>query len=125
MKIQLLCLLSFFNAVAFSQEKTFRFDFGTGKVAKGYTAVTPNTLFSAKTGYGFSHQSTPVAVRRKGDPLEGTYITADKPIYFSVVLPEGNYDIKVLLGDKNGTSSTIIRAECRRLLSSQIITTKV
>ena len=53
-----------------------------------------------------------------------TYITSDKPIYFSVLLPEGNYDVKVLLGDKKGISSTIIRAECRRLMSSQIVTTK-
>lgn len=124
MKIQLLCLFSFFNAVAFSQEKTFRFDFGTGKPAEGYTAVTPNTVFTAQTGYGFSHQSTPVAVNRKGDRLEGTYITSSKPIYFSVALPEGNYDIKVLLGDKKGISSTIIRAECRRLMTGQTITTK-
>ena len=124
MKIQLLCLFSFFNAVAFSQEKTFRFDFGTGKPAEGYTAVTPNTVFTAQTGYGFSHQSTPVAVNRKGDRLEDTYITSSKPIYFSVALPEGNYDIKVLLGDKKGISSTIIRAECRRLMMGQTITTK-
>lgn len=124
MKIQLLCLFSFFNAVAFSQEKTFRFDFGTGKPAEGYTAVTPNTVFTAQTGYGFSHQSTPVAVNRKTDRLEGTYITSNKPIYFSVALPEGNYDIKVLLGDKKGISSTIIRAECRRLMMGQTITTK-
>jgi lysophospholipase L1-like esterase len=124
MKIQLLYLLSFFTTVVHSQERTFRFDFGTEKSAQGYTAVTPNTVFSAKTGYGFSHQSTPVAVRRKGDPLEGTYITSGKPIYFSVVLPEGNYDIKVLLGDTKGISSTIIRAECRRLMSGQTITSK-
>lgn len=124
MKIQLLCLFSFFNAVAFSQENTFRFDFGTGKPAEGYTAVTPNTVFTAQTGYGFSHQSSPVAVRRKGDRLEGTYITSNKPIYFSVALPEGNFDIKVLLGDKKGVSSTIIRAECRRLMTGHTITQK-
>lgn len=122
MKIQLVCLLSLVHAVVFSQGKSFRFDFGSEKPAQGYIAVTPHTLFSAKTGYGFSHQSTPVAVRRKGDPLEGTFITADKPIYFSVVLPEGNYDIKVLLGDKKGVSSTIIRAECRRLMLGQTTT---
>jgi len=122
MKIQLVCLLSLVQAVVFSQGKSFRFDFGSEKPAQGYIAVTPHTLFSAKTGYGFSHQSTPVAVRRKGDPLEGTFITSDKPIYFSVILPEGNYDIKVLLGDKKGVSSTIIRAECRRLMTGQTTT---
>lgn len=122
MKIQLVCLLSLVQAVVFSQSKSFKFDFGSKKAAEGYIAVTPNTLFSVKTGYGFTHQSSPVAVRRKGDPLGGTYITSNKPLYFSVVLPEGNYDIKVLLGDKKGISSTIIRAECRRLMTGQTIT---
>ena len=124
MKIQLLCLFAMVHAVGFSQGKSFRFDFGSRKAAAGYIAVTPHTIFSTKTGYGFSHESTPVAVRRGGNPLAGTYITSDKPIYFSVLLPEGNYDVKVLLGDKKGISSTIIRAECRRLMSSQIVTTK-
>lgn len=124
MKIQLVCLLSLVHAMVFSQDKSFRFDFGSKKPADGYISVSPQTLFSANTGYGFSHQSTPVAVRRKGHPLEGTYITSNKPIYFSVALPEGNYDIKVLLGDKKGVSSTIIRAECRRLMTGQTITQK-
>ena len=124
MKIQLFCLLSFFSTLVFSQDKSFRFDFGSKKPAQDYISVTPQTLFSAKTGYGFSHQSTPIAVNRKGDRLEGSYITSNKPIYFSVVLPEGNYDIKVLLGDKKGISSTIIRAECRRLMTGQTITQK-
>lgn len=124
MKIQLFCLFSFFSTVVFSQGKSFRFDFGSKKAEQGYIAITPQTLFSATTGYGFSHQSTLVDVRRKGDLLEGTFITSNKPIYFSVVLPEGNYDIKVLLGDKKGISSTIIRAECRRLMMGQTITSK-
>ncbi|RYZ28446.1 MAG: rhamnogalacturonan acetylesterase, partial [Chitinophagaceae bacterium] len=44
--------------------------------------------------------------------------------YFSVKLPEGNYNVKVLLGDKTGTSVTTIKAECRRLMTEKIETAK-
>jgi len=37
-------------------------------------------------------------------------------------LPEGNYQLRVLLGDKQGVSHTTIRAECRRLLVQNVET---
>src|SRR5205823_2744840 len=44
------------------------------------------------------------------------YITSHQPFYFSVQLPEGNYDVKIILGDIKGASATTVRAECRRLM---------
>lgn len=122
MKTLLCSWFIFFHGWAFSQQPSFKFDFGTATPVKGYIAVTPETVFSPNLGYGFSHQSTPVAIDRGGSRLESNFITSNKPIYFSVVLPEGNYDVRVLLGDKKGISSTIIRAECRRLMSGQTLT---
>jgi lysophospholipase L1-like esterase len=122
LRMLLFCLIVCHSVI--SQPKSLRFDFGTDRVKKGWTAVTPATVFNRSTGYGFSHGSTPIAVDRGGDPLQGDFITSDAPLYFSIVLPEGNYRVSVTVGDLKGTSSTIVRAECRRLMSEQTITRK-
>jgi lysophospholipase L1-like esterase len=65
------------------------------------------------------------SVKRKAkDILQADFITSAKPFYFSVKLPEGNYDVKIILGDKEGTSATTVRAECRRLFFQNIKTKK-
>jgi hypothetical protein len=49
-----LCLLTAVNLTAFSQVKnSFKFDFGTGAVAKGYQAVSPSDYYSKAKGFGF------------------------------------------------------------------------
>ena len=107
-----------------AQQTSFKFDFGTDKTAAGYIAVTPEVKFSYQTGYGFDQGSVVTAVDRGGNALTGDYITCNKPFYFSVKLPEGNYDVKLLLGDAKGTSATTVRTECRRLMLENIRTTK-
>src|SRR5450432_831296 len=44
------------------------------------------------------------------------------PFYFSVRLPEGNYNVSVTLGDKKRGSATTIKTECRRLMVEKITT---
>ncbi len=105
-------------------QTSYKFDFGTGKTATGYIQVTPATIFNEQTGYGFDQHSVVESVDRGGDALTGDYITGNKPFYFSVRLPEGNYDVKLLLGDTKGISATTVRAECRRLMLENIRTTR-
>lgn len=105
-----------------AQQSSFKFDFGTERTANGYTGVTPTTRFSKETGYGFDLGSEVQAIDRGNDALTGDYITGKKPFYFSVKLPEGNYDVRVILGDTKGTSATTVRAECRRLMLENVIT---
>lgn len=107
-----------------AQRPTFKFDFGNGRVAKGYISVTPESKFANEKGYGFTNGSEVTAVDRGGNTLTGDYITSSKPFYFSVNLPDGNYDIKLILGDKKGVSATTVRAECRRLMLENIQTKK-
>lgn len=107
-----------------AQQISFKFDFGAGKTAPGYTRVTPETKFSYQAGYGFDQESELESVDRGGSALTGDFITSKKPFYFSVKLPDGNYDVKLLLGDTKGTSATIVRAECRRLMLENIRTAK-
>ncbi|OQP66463.1 rhamnogalacturonan acetylesterase [Niastella vici] len=115
-------LLNITVATIQAQTTSYKFDFGTDRAAKGYIAVTPTTAFSYKTGYGFDQGSTVEAIDRGGNALTGDYITSNKPFYFSVKLPDGNYDVKLILGDAKGTSATTVRAECRRLMLENIRT---
>lgn len=107
-----------------SKAQTYKFDFGNGRVKKGYTAVTPESKFANEKGYGFTAESEVTAVDRGGKTVNDDYISSTKPFYFSVNLPDGNYDVKIILGDKKGTSATTVRAECRRLFLENIRTAK-
>jgi hypothetical protein len=108
-----------------AQTNSFRFDFGDGKVQPGYLQVLPGTRYTTQLGYGFDFDTQLRAVHYTGkDPLRDDYITADQPFYFSVKLPEGNYRVKLILGDKNGTSVSTIKAECRRLMVEKLETGK-
>jgi lysophospholipase L1-like esterase len=106
------------------QQSTFKFDFGSGKAAPGYIQVTPDTKFTYQAGYGFDQGSVVESVDRGGNTLTGDFITSSKPFYFSVKLPDGNYDVKLLLGDTKGISATTVRTECRRLMLENIRTKK-
>lgn len=94
-----------------------KFDFGSGPVAAGYTQVLPETKYNPQTGYGFEFSEALTSQAYSGkDALRDDYITGNAPFYFSVKLPDGTYNVKVILGDKEGTSLTTVKAECRRLM---------
>src|SRR5213595_3126746 len=65
-----------------------KFDFGPGKLARGYTQVLPTTVYSKELGYGFEPGASVQCLDRGGrDPVRGDFCTSDKPFYFSVALP--------------------------------------
>ena len=112
-------------AVSAQQKINYKFDFGSTAAAKGYTAVTPQTIYTDAAGYGFIN-STSIAtvVRNKKNTVTSDFITGNKPFFFAVKIPEGNYDVKIILGDVNGTSATTVRAECRRSFLQNVRTKK-
>src|ERR1043166_6233030 len=82
------------RAVAQSGKTRFKFDFGPGKVVPGFTQVLPTDIYSKERGYGFEPGATLSGIERgSNDALRGDFITSDKPFYFSVALPEGNYKV--------------------------------
>ena len=93
-----------------------KFDFGTGKCHPGAIGITPDMVFTPQKGYGFDLGFTPKA----GEG--GDFITGEGGFYFSVQLPEGNYDVSVLLGDPEGVSDTTIKSESRRLMVENLTT---
>ncbi|MDR1673623.1 MAG: GDSL-type esterase/lipase family protein [Bacteroidales bacterium] len=102
-----------------------KFDFGSGKVAAGYTQVTAEMPYTAERGYGFEAGGAVQAIDRGGDPLKGDYITCSGALFkFSVAVPEGNYKVTVTLGDASGESLTTVKAETGRLMLERVATSK-
>jgi lysophospholipase L1-like esterase len=96
---------------------SLKFDFGTGKVQPGYLQVLPTTVYSTEQGYGFEPGATvSCAHSGKGDALRSDSCTSDKPFYFSVALPEGNYRVTITFGDAKSETATTVKAELRRLM---------
>ncbi|MBV7529191.1 rhamnogalacturonan acetylesterase [Chitinophaga sp. sic0106] len=93
---------------------TTKFYFG-GENVRGCKQVTANAIYSDSIGFGFE-ESKVVDVRPKGRSL----ITGESPYFFSVKLPEGNYDVTVGLVAGSDPKSVAIRAENRRNMTGKI-----
>ena len=105
------------------QRTSYKFSFGPAKEAPGYVKVMPSDKYSPQAGYGFDFGTIPFAIDRGGKkPLTSGFCTSDKPFFFSVNLPAGNYNIKILTGDLKESSITTVRAESRRLVFEKINT---
>jgi len=114
-------------SVACSDDPTkltsYKFDFGNGAAAPGYTQVLAEHLYSQQTGFGFEPGAKIKEERSGGtNPLTDGFCTSDAPFYFSVKLPEGNYKVTVTLGDAEGESTTTVKAELRRLMLENVKT---
>ena len=107
MKKALLALLA---AIPFClTAQTFDFDL---------TKLQP--MYNDHNGYGYD--VVPVPSKKK--PTEGVRVgdlESGKPFYFSVKVPDGNYRVRVELGGKKN-SNTTVRAEGRRLMMDNITT---
>ena len=101
----------------------WKFDFGPGPVARGYKQLMPQNIYTRATGYGFEPGSQVACINRnEKDALRGDLCTSEKPFYFSVALPEGNYNVTVTLGDAAADSVTTVKAELRRLMIERVET---
>jgi lysophospholipase L1-like esterase len=110
-------------AGAQAERTSFKFDFGPGKVQPGYTRILPETVYSNQLGYGFEPGSEVKAIDRDtSDALKSDFCSGEKPFYFSIRLPEGNYKVTITLGDQAGESVTTVKAELRRLMLERVQT---
>jgi lysophospholipase L1-like esterase len=111
------------EALAAEPAHTWRFDFGAGPAAPGWTQVAPGVAFTPERGYGFDLGTTVESVDRGGDDaLRGDLVTGQTPFFFSVPVPEGNYDVAVTFGDRTAGSTNTVKAESRRLLLERVVT---
>ena len=79
--------------------------FNCGAAKKGATALTASSIYS-ESAAGWDIKTTPM--------VEGGICSSDKPFYFSMALPEGNYRVTVAFGG-NEESNITVRTEARRL----------
>lgn len=91
---------------------SFNFDFsGAKKPKNGAVAITQQTVYNDAIGYGY-------------DFIPAWDGRSDKPFYFSVKVPDGNYKVTVTLGSKRKAGKTVVRAESRRLFVEETATRK-
>ena len=93
-----------------------------GKVKPGYRQVLADTVYTKERGYGFEPGSQVTCSDRGGDALRGDFCTSAAPFHFSVALPEGNYDVTVTFGDREGETVSTVKAELRRLMLEEVRT---
>jgi lysophospholipase L1-like esterase len=116
-------LMTFECSWARAEKTDYKFDFGAGKVESGYIQILPTTIYSDELGYGFERTKQITSVDRGGnDALCSDFCNSDQPFYFSIKLPEGNYNVEVIFGDRDGSSTTTVKAELRRLILEKVQT---
>lgn len=97
----------------YSEKKTKNaqsFYFGTQIKSKKGIALTTAVTYTPETGYGFDFNTA------SNIQMGATAFSAEKPTYFSVKLPEGNYKVKVTMGSDTEATMVTLKAESRRLL---------
>lgn len=101
--INLLLAFILWSAGLHAQIKTsYKFDFGSKKMAGAYFPANSKDKYTPEKGWGFDFNTN--------------INTENKPFYFSVSVPEGNYKVTATLGDPEKASLTTVKAESRRLM---------
>jgi lysophospholipase L1-like esterase len=101
-------------------EEGLTFDFGQGTSVDNSISVPSGMEYNEGTGYGFDLWTSPKRVDGTSEnALKGSAYTSDKAFYFSVKLPEGNYEVTVWTGNPKAKSITTVKAESRRLMAER------
>ncbi|HRH42007.1 MAG TPA: rhamnogalacturonan acetylesterase [Pyrinomonadaceae bacterium] len=110
---------------SYTQSFSKKFDFGIGRTAEVYNSVSTINTYSKETGYGFE-DVTGITCFSRNDKnlLLSGFCSSDKPFYFSVNVPEGNYKVNVTFGDFYDSTDTTVKAELRRLMLEDVKTNK-
>ncbi|MCH5240664.1 MAG: rhamnogalacturonan acetylesterase [Muribaculaceae bacterium] len=94
--------------------QTYRFDFTDSKTSKtegDAIKITPADVYTPEKGYGY-------------DFTETTSPGGKQPFFFSVDVPDGNYLVTAVIGNKKETGETTLRGESRRLYVENLPTKK-
>lgn len=101
-----------------SLKKTMLFQFGSDLKIKKGIEVAKSLQYKSDLGYGFDFNT------ESHLKLNSNSFSIEKPVYFSVKLPEGNYQVEVVLGSAQKDLKTTIKAESRRLMVNEFIVAK-
>jgi lysophospholipase L1-like esterase len=95
---------------------SYNFSFGPQPAPPGATQVVAATVYSTVQQYGFEPGADVTCTAATAPAASGGFCTSDKPFFFSVGVPEGDYDVTFTFGDPQGDSLTTVKTESRRLL---------
>jgi lysophospholipase L1-like esterase len=98
--------------VAYSQDR--KFEFAPRDAAGSATAVSETDAYSSAKGFGFEPGAEVNCI--------DAACSSTKPFYFSVGASEGNYRITIRFGDRSRATSTVVKAELRRLMLERVDT---
>ena len=110
MKFKLLAIALLISSFCTAQKEQFKFDFASNKAQKGYIKIDSSNRYTAEKGYGYD--------------LQPSSAGENKPFYFSVLVPDGNYKVTIRIGSKNKAGVTTVRGESRRLFIENLATKK-
>jgi len=99
---------------AFAAEVNYKFTFDPSAIKTGFQSVAPEMAFTAERGFGFDLGS-------KAEQGNGC-VTSDRPFFFSVAAPEGNYEVIITFGDAKAATTNTVKSELRRLMLERVIT---
>lgn len=95
------------NMQAFAVE--YKFAFGDQTAKKDFVEIGKKTIYGANSTFGYDLN---------------TVQNGKDAFFFSVDLPEGNYNVKLTLGSKDVETLTTVKSESRRLMLENIKTRK-
>ena len=112
MKKTFLRSLIFLCTIFSASAQSYKFDFtGNKKVKEGYIKISPTDRYSEEKGYGYDLQPSP----------DGK---SNAPFFFSVSVPDGNYHVTAVIGNRKKAGITSVRGESRRLFAEKIVPPK-
>ncbi len=92
--------------------QTFRFDFtNSKKLRENFIKVAATDDYTPEKGYGYDLQPAPAA-------------GSTAPFFFSVDVPDGNYLVTAVVGNRRAAGETTLRGESRRLFYENVPTKK-
>lgn len=93
-------------------EGLYRFDFGNGAGAEGYTQVAEPIAYTSEAGYGFTDPSQVTMTDRDGDDaVRSDYALIQDGGQFQVDLPNGDYTVSLIAGDAAEVSEIAMAVE--------------
>lgn len=89
------------------------FDFGNSANNSKAIIINSALVYDSNLGYGFDFNTD------SNVKINSNSFSAEQPTYFSVALPEGNYQVEVVMRNSQKESNVTIKAESRRLMLNQ------
>jgi lysophospholipase L1-like esterase len=115
--LAILILLLHIAADNLFAQSEWKFVFNGQSKKQGAIYVSRQEIYDPVKGYGWEPGSLTSSSETSAVPEDKKIV---HPVYFSVKLPEGNYDVKLVLGDEKQKAVATVKVENRRLMLERV-----